>query len=90
MIPDFQGMMQGRQLKVERDVVRDAYICALLRTVPPGANSDMAAIFVWDTVARLMEMRERDIGRITSDVINDFRDAPPMPPETDAEQIARL
>jgi hypothetical protein len=69
---------------------RDAYICALLRTVPPGARSDAASVFVWDTVARLMEMRERDLGRITPELIKDFIDPPPAPPETDAQKIERL
>jgi hypothetical protein len=76
--------------KGERYRVRDHYICALLHTVPPGARSDAASVFVWDTVARLMEMRERDLGRITPELIKDFIDAPPAPPETDAQKIERL
>lgn len=62
------------------DYVRNGYIEALLRTVPPGVKSDSVATFVWDVAQRLMDLRQRGVP---------LTEAPP-PPETPEQKIKRL
>lgn len=72
------------------DRTRTQLLCSVLGTVPPGAQSDAAAIYCWDVVARLMEMRERGLGKITAEMANELREPPPPAPETLEEKVARM
>lgn len=46
----------------EDDCVRNSFINSILQSVPPGAQSDIVAIFAWDTAQRLMDLRARKVG----------------------------
>lgn len=72
------------------DCTRTQLLASVIRTIPPGAQSDSAAIYCWDVVARIMDMRERGIGKITAQMANELREPPPPAPESLEAKVARL